>query len=174
MEAASRVVTHTLKDIEAAWPEIHRTLREEYGPDFRVRDDRLSGFDLALAVIALDSQAIGNLFPPELAERLTAWTRHLLNSPEWGEYTLREFDAYMEAFREGLEAPNPRDSIGNVAARLVQRWLGPNVKHFEQVIKGQRTGFLGVLTPSSGRWSQLAKEFEVVEGDLPPDYRDEG
>ena len=178
-DAAATVVNGALRDVEAAWPGIYQSLQDEFGADFVVHDERLAGFDLAIAVIAMDSQAITNLFPPDQGQRLRAWTRRCLNSPEWGEYALRELDSYTDEFQRGLEAPDPRDAVPAIAGRLLHRWLEEEVRRFESVVGGERTGFLGpllltrvfgIIASFVGRWSSLAQEYVIVEGDLPPDY----
>lgn len=169
--AAPMVIQETLRDVEAAWPGIYRSLQEEFGTEFIVYDERLAGFDLAITVIALNSQAIANVFPPDVAERTLAWTRRVLDSPEWGEYVLHELDAYTDAFQRGLEAPDPRDSMAAIAGRLLHRWLQERVCRFESVWAGERTGFLDpflmtrvlvVLVSFTGRWKRLAQEYVIV------------
>jgi hypothetical protein len=165
--------------IQRDWPAIYDALRKSRGPEFQLYDDRMAGFDLFLAVIALDTRALWNLFPSEQAARLYRWVIRCNDSPEYGEYVATELAAYAHAWDDALATRGAREALDAITARLLHRWLGSRIRAFEPEVDGRRTGFIepllvmevsAILAGYIGVWKAIAAECRVVKGDdLPRD-----
>lgn len=72
-EAAARFVNYLMQAALKTWPTIKSTMQEFYKDKFTVEDEETAAYNLGLALIAQDLQAIPNLFPSDQAKRLEAW-----------------------------------------------------------------------------------------------------
>lgn len=104
----------------------------------------MASLDLSLAAIALDLQAVKNLFPPEQASRIEELVFMDMNDP-WAIEEVKQYDA---AFQK--ERTNGLDPLGfsAVVGRLLRRWLGENIKNCEAEIGGKKTGFIEAMVMS--------------------------
>ncbi|MGH2350371.1 MAG: hypothetical protein ACRDI2_10490 [Chloroflexota bacterium] len=161
--AAGLVVAAVLEDARAAWPKMHAHLRELTTDRFEFEPERpqWADFDVGLTLLAMELLSLQNLFPPDQAERLTAATFRYINTPEYGEYTTSEIEAYQRAFRGAVESGD--DPLQTLAARLIRRLLGERTR---QVANVQSLLIVsGWLAELVGRWKAVPTEFELVRGD---------
>lgn len=186
MRAADRVMETVLRRATAEWPRIYGQFKETFGDRFRVDGDQAAILDLSLAALALDAQALPNLFPTELAKRLTAWLEQVVNTPEFGEYAVSELREYRRVFQEGLAATqaggDALECVYAVAVRLLRRWLEGRLALFNTAPEGRDDEgivdpFLIMLTVDvlksyAGNWRSLRDEYELEPEDLPVGYRD--
>jgi len=175
-EAAARFVLSVMHETKGAWPNVYKSLRDTPGGKFAIENETMAIFDLSLAVLAQEVQALENLFSREQAGRIYTWVLRCIDSPEYGEYTRREVEEYREVFQKNIQAgENP---LGAIPARLLHRWRGENIRNFEVEISGKKTGIISPLLVlhtmdilisfiGIGRWKRIKENFELIEGDLP-------
>lgn len=145
LEAASCFVRFILEASGRAWPNTYETLsrwQAAIGRKFVVQDERMASLDFSLAAIALNLQAVRNLFPPEQAKRIEERVFVDVND-SWAVEELKQYDA---AFQRG--AADGLDPLGAVVGRLLHRWLGENIKNCEAEIGGKKTGFIDAMVMS--------------------------
>lgn len=178
-EASAQFVLYIMKEVRDAWPSIHKNLKDTFKEKFTIEDENIARFDLALAAIAQDLQAVKNLFPKDQAERMYQWVLHCIDVPEYGEYAKEEVEKYSESFQKSIdkikqgESENPLDTI---STRLLHRWLGENIRNFEIEMDGKKTGIMSpiavmmvtsILVAFVGTWKRIKENFKLVEGYLP-------
>lgn len=169
-KATTHVVLHILDETQKLWPQIHESLKSIFKENFIVQNQDTAPFDLALASIAFDMQAVKNLFTTEQASRIEQYILEAVNSDEWGEYATSEIKAYSEKFQKDVKENN--DPLGSIPARLLQRWLGENINKFTVKIDGKDTGVInpfllmtiqGQLMTFVGNWKKIKDKFNLVE-----------
>jgi hypothetical protein len=178
-EAAAQFVLYIIKETQTAWPTIYKHLKDWFKEKFIVEDETVAAFDLALAAIAQDLQAVKNLFPKEQAKRIEKWVYRCIDTEDWGEYAIKEVKKYGEKFQEGIQNINTgRDPVSAIPAHLVQRWLGKNIYNFDVEMSGKKIGIIspvllmmitGTLTSFLGFWKRVDENFKLIEGDIPLD-----
>jgi len=184
-EAALQFIGYIMNEASTAWPTIYEELKDTFQDQFVLEHEKMANLDLSLAAIALDLQAIKNLFPNIQAERIEKWVYECFNPLIWGEYPVEEIKKYRKEFQE--HTPNMYvgiNPLSAVSARLLHRWLGENIHNFEIDMgdfgNGKKTGIVSVspqlqmMVDSSligfiGTWKRLKDEFKLIEGDLPLD-----
>lgn len=179
-EAAAQFVLHIMRETQVAWPTIRKSLKDTFKEKFIVEDETMAAFDLALAAIAQDLQAVRNLFPNDQAERIKKWVYQFIDTEDWGEYAVAEVKKYGEKFQIDIQNINAGgDPLSAIPARLVQRWLGQNIHNFVVEMNGDKTGIIspvllmmigGTLSAFLGTWKRIKNDFKLVEGDLPLDW----
>jgi hypothetical protein len=135
----------------------------EFSSEFSLADRQRAVRDLAAAIIALEIQALPNLFPPPMAGRLRS---HVLNylTFKYGEYAASEVRAYEEIFRGELKSG--RHPGERVSERLLHR-----LTHKELLYGGDgftvnpiSTMFLTrCLADMCGVWKLFRDQFDIVE-----------
>jgi len=163
--ATADFVVHIMEKARDSWPTIYNNIKKLFSrweQDFVVADEDLAIYNLALAAIAQESQAIKNLFPKEQAKRIKEWLLLFVGD----EYAINEVKNYDKAFQESLDTgENP---IHAISARLVQRWLGENIQDFV----GKEDGIISpiLLTAVSGNliifcgsWKSLKENFNIIK-----------
>lgn len=183
-EAASHFVLYIIKEAQDAWPTIHKNLKDSFKEKFIVEDEKMAAFDLALAAIAQDLQAVKNLFPKDQAERIEKWVLKCIDTKDWGEYAVDEVKKYGEKFQKDIQNISADgDPLSAIPARLLQRWLGKNIQNFDVEMSGKKTGIISpvllmmvssMLAAFLGTWKRLKDNFKIVEGDIPFDENPSG
>jgi len=179
-EAAAQFVLYIIKEAQNAYPTIYKSLKDFFKEKFVVEDEKMAAFDLALAAIAQDLQAVKNLFPKDQAERIEKWVLKCIDTEDWGEYAVDEVKKYGEKFQKDVQNINTGgDPLSAIPARLLQRWLGENIQNFDVEMNGKKTGIIspillsmisGTLVAFLGTWKKLKDNFNLVEGDIPFDF----
>ncbi|MCX5749036.1 MAG: hypothetical protein NTZ10_02150 [Candidatus Saganbacteria bacterium] len=183
-EAASHFVLYITKEAQSAWPAIYKSLQDSFKDKFVVEDETMAAFDLALAAIAQDLQAVNNLFPKDQAERIEKWVLKCINTEDWGEYAVGEVKKYGERFQKDIQNINAGgDPLSAIPTRLLQQWLGKNIQGFDVEMNGKKTGIISpfllmmvssMLAAFLGTWKKLKDDFNLVEGDIPFDEKPSG
>jgi len=178
-EAASHFVLYIIKEARDAWPTVHKNLKDSFKEKFIIEDEKMAAFDLALAAIAQDLQAVKNLFPKDQAERIEKWVLKCIDTEDWGEYAVDEVKKYGETFQKDIQNISAGgDPLSVIPTRLLQRWLGKNIQNFDVEMSGKKTGIIspvllmmvsGTLATFLGTWKRLKDDFKIVEGDIPFD-----
>ena len=178
-EAASQFVLYIMKEAQNVWPTIYKNLKDSFKEKFVVEDEKMAAFDLALAAIAQDLQAVKNLFPKDQAERIGKWVLKYIDTEDWGEYAVDEVKKYGEKFQKDIQNINAGgDPLSAIPAHLLQRWLGKNIQNFDVEMNGKKTGIISpvllmtvsnTLTAFLGTWKRLKDDFKIIEGDIPFD-----
>ncbi len=183
-EAASHFVLYITKEAQGAWPAIYKSLQDSFKDKFVVEDEIMAAFDLALAAIAQDLQAVKNLFPKDQAGRIEKWVLKCVDTEDWGKYAVGEVKKYGEKFQKDIRNINAGgDPLSAIPARLLQRWLGKNIQNFDVEMNGKKTGIISpvllmmvssVFTAFLGTWKKLKDDFNLIEGDIPFDEKPGG
>ncbi|MDQ7839184.1 MAG: hypothetical protein RDU59_11920 [Thermodesulfobacteriota bacterium] len=178
-ETASHFVLYIMKEAQDAWPTIYKSLKDSFKEKIVVEDEKMAAFDLALAAIAQDLQAVKNLFPQDQAERIEKWVLKCIDTEDWGEYAVDEVKQYGEKFQKDIQKINAGgDPLSAIPARLLHRWLGKNIQNFDVEMNGEKTGIInpvllmmvsGTLSAFLGSWKRLKDNFKIIEGDIPLD-----
>jgi len=178
-EAASHFVLCIIKEARDTWPAFHKQLKESFKEKFVVEDEKMAAFDLALAAIAEDLQAVKNLFPKDQGERIKKWVLKCIDTGDFGKYAIDEVEKYIEKFQEAVEDIKVGgDPLSAIPARLLHRWLGRNIKNFDVEINGKKTGIIdpfllmmisSMITTFIGTWKSLKDKFNFIEGGMPFD-----
>lgn len=176
-EAAALFVISMLRAAQRAWPTVYGMLKGPTEGKFVVADESMAAFDLGLAAVAQDLQAVKNLFPAEQADRIEkwvlTWVSKSMDTKVWGDYAVDEVKKYGTAFQEGSKI-DAAFALGAIPGRLLHRWLGEGIKNFEDEIGGDRTGLIDVwlsaktsneLIAFSGFWKRFKDNFKLVEGE---------
>jgi len=170
-EASCEFVLAKVQHGKETWQETYASLRGAFGEEFTVQDEGMAAFDLFLASMACDIKSLKNLFPPGQANRIRKHILKYVRSPEYGDYAIDELREYERVYDESLkELVNlPTDAV---AARLLRKWLGPNITYFEVVVGGKKTGVISpmlvmaammVITENLG-WKIIKDNYELIEG----------
>lgn len=176
-EAALQFVGLMLEKAQHIWPNIRKDLKEAFKEKFVVENETMATFDLYLAAIAQNLEAVKNLFPTQQADRIEKWVLKCIGQTEdWGTYAVDEVKEYGAAFQKELRI-GVEFALGAIPGRLLHRWLGEGIKNFEVEIGGTKTGHIDVMLMSMttsalaafiGFWKNIKVNFELIEGDLPP------
>jgi hypothetical protein len=175
-EAAAVLVGSSLRNTQHAWPTVYNSLKEVREEKFAVADESSAAFDLGLAAIALDLQAVKNLFPVEQAGRIEnwvlTWVWNFAATNGRGGYALDEVKKYGVAFQKESRI-GAEFALGAIPGRLLHRWLGGTIKNFEFEIGGKKSGFINTMLMSettsvligfSGFWKAFADKYKLVDG----------
>jgi hypothetical protein len=175
-EAAAVLVGSSFRNTQHEWPTVYNALKEFREEKFVVGDESRAAFDLGLAAIALDIQAVKNLFPVEQANRIEnwvlTWVWNFADTNGRGGYAVDEVKKYGVAFQKESRI-GAEFALGAIPGRLLQRWLGETIKNFESEIGGKKSGFIDTMLMSeatsvsigfSGLWKALADKYELVDG----------
>ena len=187
-EAASLFILYLTKEAQDGWPTIKRSLEDSFKERFIVKEeDMVASYDLALAAIAQDLQALKNLFPEDQAERIEKWVYKCLgNLEDWGEYSVDEVKKYSNAFQKCLNnIQRYGNPINTIPVLLLYKWLGKNIDNIEVEINGRKTGYFdplivamvtNILVKFAGIWKKviITDDVELVEGDIPFDENSSG
>ncbi len=180
-EAASHFIRSIMNEASSAWPSVLEELKDTFQDQFVLEDEKMANLDLSLAAIALDLQAIKNLFSNIQAERIEEWVYEYFKGEDWREYAVAEIKKYGKAFQE--HTPNMyvgTNPLSAVSARLLNRWLGENMHNFEidmgDIGNGDKTGIVSIspqmqmmvdslLVGFIGKWKKIKDNFRLIKGD---------
>lgn len=145
-EAVSYFILSVIKEAQDKWPTIHKALIDSFKDKFVVEDEKRAPFDLALAAIAQDLQAVQNLFPKDQAERIEKSVLKCVDMEGWGKYPSDEIKKYRDEFQHVLQnIKTDGDPLMSIPEHLLQQWLGKNIQNFKMEIGGEKTGFIEPL-----------------------------
>jgi hypothetical protein len=166
--AAGQFGRLVLTSVQDSWPKISKVLIDSHREKFVFINGVGAKLDFAFAVIALELEAVSNLFSAEQKGRIYSWVLKGLDEPEWGEYSKREIMEYQKAFEKNiLKGENPLDGI---SARLLRKWLGNGIKNFE--VHGLIAPLLiiqvsSLLVPFVRFWKTIKDNYDLVKSDIP-------
>ena len=123
LDAAAAFVREISSYVLDQWPSLEAVLTG-YSlvlrpGDRAVLDDDWARLEFALAALAEESQALGNLLPPDQGRRILDYVLALLDSRDLEGAAVEGFNAYREAWRRGLERNEP--PFDEVASLLYDR-----------------------------------------------------
>lgn len=114
-EVAALFVRTLLQETLAAWPTLVGQWRELLQVELRKLDSKWAEFEFGMACIAIQAQAIVNLFPKEQAARLSAAVLAVLDAPDLASAGLEAYSVYSAAWTDALQAnTRPHDAIAAV------------------------------------------------------------
>ena len=147
-------------------------LKDIFKDKFTIENKSEVILDFLWAMFALENQVLKNLFPKEQAESIHQLELFCLSDdPEFGNFAVEEVRKYEEAFQQNLERGKmPTNAI---SARLLQRWLGKNIRNFEVQSKGINGKKIKTIDPLLievmdsifvsyiGTWKALKREYKI-------------
>ena len=104
LEAAALFVHETLKTVRDRWAAASGEFRFLLEDQAELLDDPWVQYEFAMAVIAVQSQALPNLLPAPRAVVIHALIRQCLDVPELDGVGVDAFDVYHDAWLDGLES----------------------------------------------------------------------
>jgi hypothetical protein len=116
-EAVIWVNQHIITSAVHVWPRFFRSMQTFANLSLQVLDDEQATFDLALAAMALELQAVKNLFPKDQAERITTFAYEQGHSAKYGDYAFQELKRYIGAYEAELQL------IGTDGKPLIKDYL---------------------------------------------------
>ncbi|MDD5750934.1 MAG: hypothetical protein PHS73_00245 [Candidatus Peribacteraceae bacterium] len=170
--AVASTIPAYFSSIEKHWPALKKKLLEQSvatGKDQLVfQVPSMAPIDLVLALIALDLQALPNIFPSDQAKRIhNLVLTFMATQTKEGTYAREEIELYEEEWKKALNDPQhinlPYDAISN---RLLHRWLyGKETidllgQHFSNPILVMAVSEM--LLKLSGAWEMLKQHCKVV------------
>jgi len=166
--AAATAAQTTFVTVEKHWPALKRTLQERFKDLPAFQTPSMAALDLVVAVIALDLQALPNVFPKDQANRLRRYVLSFLEiHEEYGTYVREEIALYEEAFRKHLSDGHVTgDPISAIPVRLLNRWFGGGeglqsggVRIVDPLLLATVTEWLFRLT---GTWKEIQRDYRIV------------
>ena len=107
LEAAGIFVVSMVRGVQDTWPSIVSELASLLGEDVQRMDTEQVKFDFVLAVIAVQMQALSNLFPADQAARIREHVLKCISSPDLGTYPIDSLKEYEHAWKASLDAREP-------------------------------------------------------------------
>jgi hypothetical protein len=172
-EVAQAFVHHLAAEAQRVWPRTYADLRE-IEPNLQVSREDVAAFELALAAIALGLQAVKNLFPAEQAERIRQRIFEAVDIDDWAAYATNALNEYVWVFDNGLAtADSGGDPLSATSSRLLDRWIGEDIKRLTVKIEGVDTGAVSPLViislnvsltefATSWSWKTVREKFNIV------------
>jgi hypothetical protein len=118
--AAALFVREVLKKVQASLPHALNSLRALANErDWTTLNNVQSQFEVAIAVMAVEAQALANLLPINQAERVHSAIAMCLKNPELDDAGLHAFAAYDRAWKRGLANGEP--PFDEVASEVFDR-----------------------------------------------------
>jgi len=115
VEAAGQFVISIVKPIQQEWSKVAVELTRMLELQEPVSTDQSAAFEFALAVIALQIQALPNLLSPAQAGRIREYVMQCISSADLGSYPREAIDAYQSAWNQCLQqGERPFDGIASV------------------------------------------------------------
>jgi hypothetical protein len=115
VEVAGLFVISILKDVRKEWTAIEKELNKLCGATKITRKAEYGDLEFALAVIAIEIQALTNLCPKTQAERILAYVLQCLSTPELGSYPRDAIQEYQLAWNQSLdEGELPLNAISSI------------------------------------------------------------
>jgi hypothetical protein len=136
-ETAIRLIKMVAQKTRAEWPKLYGDLRRIYKHKFIVRDPTIARYDLFLAVLALEMQALDKYSAMQRAQRIREAVLKSTGSSNHGKYAREEIETY-ENLLDRI-ADSGRDPLETICSRLLHRWLGYRIKLFEICTNGRDT-----------------------------------
>ena len=103
VEVAGQFVISIMKPIQQEWPKVAAELTRMLQLKQPISTDQYAAFEFAIAVIALQIQALPNLLPPAQAGRIREHVMQCISSPDLGSYPREAIDAYQSAWNQCLQ-----------------------------------------------------------------------
>lgn len=174
-QAAEKITFYVMEQMETAWPELYDSLKNLYGQKFVVENEPMAISDLSLVLISLVIQSLRNKLPKEKSGRICGWIEILVDTPEYGKYSISEIQKY-----QGISEKNINESkhpLGGIVIRLLARWLGK--EHFDNFLDDHTTPdghaspvligsishiLTNLLAMTMFYWAKIESENEIVLG----------
>lgn len=163
-EAAGLFLVGLLRDVQQAWPSIATALQEFAIPDAFDPEDKEAAFEFALAVVAVQIQAIPKLFPGEQADRIMKHCLECMCGPDLGSYPKLALEEYQSAWDRDAEFLEP--PVYGVASVLYDKLecsstcqVGSTTYKDPVLLTALAHSIISV---GGSRWKDLALSHEIV------------
>jgi hypothetical protein len=173
--AAAQFVCGILVAARNEWPSLNEGLNRLCKGRFILADEATAAYDLALAIVSAELITARHIFTPGRFKRLRHWSLKMIEA-SGADYGTEEIDEYMNYFDKALK--DGEDPFFAIPARLLQVWVGPNIKEFDVHLGGESSGFIDpiiikavtrLFVPFLGYWESTRELCEIVDGPLPSD-----
>ncbi len=114
VEAAGQFVISMVKPIQQEWSGVAAELTQMLQLKQPISTDRYAAFEFALAVIALEIQALPNLLSAAQADRIREHVLGCISSPDLGSYPRDAIDEYQTAWNQSMQQGEP--PFGGIAS----------------------------------------------------------
>ncbi len=101
VEAAGQFVLTICRDVQQQWPQIVEDLK--WVSVHALPKDQFAAYEFTLAVIAVQIQALPNLFPIQQATRLREYILRCISLSELGSYSRDIMQEYQNVWDESLQ-----------------------------------------------------------------------
>jgi hypothetical protein len=163
-EAAALFVIDLLRDVRLTWPSITAKLQELPGCDKLNPEDMDAAFEFALAVVAVQIQAIPSFYTTEQAARLRKLCVDGLCGPDLGTYPKETLEEYQSAWDHDTECVD--FPVHGMASVLYDKLECSSTCHVGSVTYKDPIllMLLAECLVSTGgtRWKRLAQHYEIV------------
>ena len=171
-EAALHFVRAQIEQAKETWPIIYQNIKNHHGKNFKIEDEDSALLDLALAAIALDLQAIKNIFQEEQASRIKTWVYKSIEFEDWELDVHNEINEYTKVYENAiLTIESGGNPLTAIPGRLAHRLLGENIRKFEIEINEKKTGEISpllimditsTLSTFIGKWKILSSKYKLI------------
>jgi len=115
VEVAGQFVVSMLEPIQQEWPKVVAELVEMLQLKQPISTDQHAALEFALAVIALQIQALANLLPVAQANRIREHIMRCISSPSLDTYPRKAIQEYQNAWNRSLQQGEPPiDAVASV------------------------------------------------------------
>ena len=115
IESAGQFVLMVTRNSQQYWPTFAKDLNSISQAENPIPDNQQAAFEFVLAVIAIQIQALPNLFPSDQASRIRECVMRCISSPELGVYPRETIQEYQNAWDQSLKHNVPPfDGIASI------------------------------------------------------------
>jgi hypothetical protein len=107
LQAAGQFVVSIVKPIQHEWSNIAADITSMLQLKQPISTDPYAGFEFALAVLAVEIQALPNLLPTEQAIRIREHVLRCISSPDLGNYPRDAICEYQSAWDQSIQQGEP-------------------------------------------------------------------
>lgn len=163
VEAAGQFVISMVKPIQKEWSGIAGELTQMLQLKQPISTDRYAAFEFALAVIALEIQALPNVLPATQADRIREYVLGCISSPDLGSYPRDAIDEYQNACDKSTQEGKP--PFAGMASVLFdklgcQSSVEPGQARFKDPLL--LIAFQKVITFGGGWWKNAIQRYTLV------------
>jgi hypothetical protein len=160
---AADFIRAVFDDAREMLPHLCRSCEEFLFP-LNLVDTSTAALDLGLATIAIELEALPNLFPASTASRLREKVLTLVAKIDESEYPLAELASYHDIFNESVQHGwNP---LEEVCERLLHRFTHAEASYGGEafVVDPIRTAVISTyIVGTLGRWKLSRDAYEIIE-----------
>lgn len=165
-QATGAFVASILQSAREAWPSVADQLQPFIDQEISLPDDDVwAPFEIGMATLAVESQAIFHLLPKDQADRVTVLIHRCIDSPELKGVGKMRFDNYCQLWRDSVEAAEI--PFNGIASLLYDRLgLKSTTNLGSAMVKSPLTlMMLGdiVMRIGNGWWKRFLGDYKLLD-----------